>query len=238
MSARTSAQAGGPMRTPSPPAPGSPSRGASPKAVRPAAVLFDRDGTLIVDVPYNGDPSKVQPMPGAAQALDRLRRAAIPVGVVSNQSGIGRGLLTAEQVDAVNDRVERLLGPFAAWETCPHHEDARCACRKPAPGLILRAADLIGVEPAACAVVGDIGSDMRAAAAAGAVGVLVPTSATRPDEVAAAPLVAPDILSAIELLLDVPSDEADPGRPGGDRSAPTWGSPRAAGTTEGVPGVR
>ena len=221
-------------------------QGMPPKVTRPKAVLFDRDGTLVVDVPYNGDPSKVQPMPGAAEAVDRLRTAGIPVGVVSNQSGIGRGLLTPKQVEAVNDRVELLLGPFAAWETCPHDEDAGCACRKPAPGLILRAAELIGVEPAACAVVGDIGSDMRAAAAAGALGVMVPTPATRPDEVAAAPLVAPDLLSAIELLLDLSaieplldgsSDEAEPGRLG-DGSSAAWNAGQAALAAEGFPGVR
>jgi HAD superfamily hydrolase (TIGR01662 family) len=68
-------------------------------------VLFDRDGTLIVDVPYNGDPARVVPMPGARAALDRLRAAGVRVGVVSNQSGIARGLLTRAQVEAVNARM-------------------------------------------------------------------------------------------------------------------------------------
>ena len=69
--------------------------------MRPDAVLVDRDGTIIEDVPYNGDPERVVPMPGAAQALDRLRAAGIPIAVISNQSGIARGLISRDMVDAV-----------------------------------------------------------------------------------------------------------------------------------------
>ena len=80
----------------------------------PDAVLVDRDGTIVEDVPYNGDPEAVRPVAGARAALDRLRAAGIPVAVVSNQSGVARGLLRATEVDAVNARVAELLGPFAA----------------------------------------------------------------------------------------------------------------------------
>src|SRR3954463_14430660 len=80
------------------------------------AVLFDRDGTLVRDVPYNGNPDAVVVMPGARQALDRLRADGLRIGVVTNQSGIARGLLTRAQVDAVNARVEELLGPFDSWQ--------------------------------------------------------------------------------------------------------------------------
>jgi HAD superfamily hydrolase (TIGR01662 family) len=168
---------------------------------RPAAVLFDRDGTLVRDVPYNGDPARVEPLPGAREALDRLRAEGVAVGVVSNQSGVGRGLVTMEQVEAVNRRVDDLLGPLAPWVVCPHAPDDGCACRKPAPGLIRRAAELLGVPPEQCAVVGDIGSDVDAARAAGARAVLVPTPRTRRDEVEAAPAVAGDLGEAVELLL-------------------------------------
>jgi D-glycero-D-manno-heptose 1,7-bisphosphate phosphatase len=167
---------------------------------KPSAVLFDRDGTLVHDVPYNGDPAKVDPVATARPALDRLRRAGIPVGVVSNQSGIARGLLTGEDVVAVNARLDELVGPIGVWAWCPHGEADGCACRKPAPGLVLDAARRLGVDPAACAVVGDIAADLGAARAAGAVGVLVPTPATRPAEVEAAELVATDLLDALDLL--------------------------------------
>ena len=168
---------------------------------RCGAALLDRDGTLIVDVPYNGDPARVVPMPGARRALARLRAAGVRTAVVSNQSGLGRGWLTPRQVAAVNRRVEELLGPLGPWLVCPHVPEARCGCRKPAPGLVLAAAAALGVPPGACVVIGDIGADVAAAQAAGAGAVLVPTPATQPEEVATAPLVAPDLPAAVELLL-------------------------------------
>jgi HAD superfamily hydrolase (TIGR01662 family) len=168
----------------------------------PLAVLFDRDDTLIVDVPFNGDPDRVVPMAGARDALDRLRAAGVPTGVVSNQSGVARGLITPDQVAAVNRRVEELLGPLGTWAWCPHGPGDGCACRKPRPGLVLRAAAALGVPPAACVVVGDIGADLEAARAAGARAVLVPTARTRREEVVAAPAVAPDLLTAVDRILE------------------------------------
>jgi histidinol-phosphate phosphatase family protein len=166
----------------------------------PAAVLLDRDGTLIEDVPYNGDPVRVRPMPGALEAVERLRSAGVPLAVVSNQSGVGRGLIDRAQVDAVNRRVEELLGPLGPWLVCPHAPEDGCDCRKPRPGLVLRAAERLGVAPERCTLIGDIGADVEAAQAAGARAVLVPTPRTLPDEVAAAPAVADDLLGAVSLL--------------------------------------
>ena len=165
-------------------------------------VLFDRDGTLVVDVPYNGDPDLVEPVPGAIDALGRLRDAGVALGIVSNQSGVARGLLTAAQVRAVNRRVVELLGPFGAVAWCPHGPAAGCGCRKPAPGLVLAAARELRIRPAEVVVVGDIGSDVEAALAAGARGILVPTPATRAGEVAAAPVVARDLGAAVDLVLE------------------------------------
>jgi D-glycero-D-manno-heptose 1,7-bisphosphate phosphatase len=179
---------------------------------RPAAVLFDRDGTLVLDVPYNGDPARVRPVPQARAALSLLRAAGIPTGVVTNQSGIARGLLTRAQADAVNARIDALLGPFDTWQVCPHGPDDGCACRKPRPGMVLAAASELGVAPQRVAVIGDIGADVGAAAAAGAMSVLVPTPVTRAEEVAAAPVVAPDLLAAVRLLL-APAPAPRTGRP-------------------------
>ena len=103
----------------------------------------------------------------------------MPTALVSNQSGIARGLLTRAQVDAVNARLEELVGPLGPVFVCEHGPDDGCDCRKPAPGMVLAAADALGVDPADCALVGDIGADVGAAAAAGARAVLVPTPVTR-----------------------------------------------------------
>jgi D-glycero-D-manno-heptose 1,7-bisphosphate phosphatase len=185
----------------------------APSRRAPEAVLFDRDGTLVVDVPYNADPARVRPVPGAGAALDLLRAAGIPVGVVTNQSGVARGLITAAAVQRVNAHVGALLGPFAVWQVCPHGPADGCPCRKPRPGMVLAAARRLGVAPERVAVIGDIGADVEAAAAAGATAVLVPTPVTRPEEVAAAPAVQPDLVSAVRHLLggylpegDLPED--------------------------------
>lgn len=137
--------------------------------VRPCAVLFDRDETIVVDVPFNGDPARVQPAPNARALLDRLRAAGLPLAVVSNQSGIGRGFITAEQADAVNRKIDELVGPFAGFFVCPHAPEDACECRKPKPKLILDAAAALGIDPRCCVVVGDRESDVEAAHAAGAI---------------------------------------------------------------------
>ncbi len=176
-------------------------RHAQPWRGLPDLVLFDRDGTLVHDVPYNGDPALVAPVDGACEALDRLRRLGVRVGVVSNQSGVGSGRITLDQVEAVNARVEQLLGPFDVWRFCPHAPGEGCACRKPAPGMVKDACAALEVDPARCVLVGDIGSDVAAAEAAGARGVLVPTGATRTEEVEAADHVAATLTEAVDHLV-------------------------------------
>lgn len=165
------------------------------------AVLFDRDGTLVEDIPYNGDPDKVVLRAGAAAAVGSARSAGLRLGVVSNQSGVGRGLLDMHQVAAVNERVQDLLGRFDVVELCPHTSEDECGCRKPAPGMVIRAASRLGIQPERCAVVGDIGTDVEAALAAGARAVLVPTAVTRREEVDAAPAVARDLPEAVAMIL-------------------------------------
>jgi HAD superfamily hydrolase (TIGR01662 family) len=176
-------------------------RSAAPWPTAPRAVLLDRDGTLVHDVPYNGDPAAVEPVPGAREAIDRLRATGLLVGVVTNQSGLARGLLTTEQVEAVNAEVEARLGPFGTWQVCPHGPDEGCACRKPRPGMVHSAARRLGVRPEDCVVIGDIGADAEAARAAGARSVLVPTPVTRAEEIAAAPVVATDLAGAVDIVL-------------------------------------
>ncbi len=176
-------------------------RTGAPVATPPAAVLLDRDDTLIHDVAYNGDPELVRPKAGVRESLDRLRARGVSLAIVSNQSGIARGLLTAAQVQAVTDRVVERLGPFDDVRWCPHGPQDGCGCRKPAPGLLLGAAAALGVDPLRCAMVGDIGADVEAARAAGMRAILVPTSRTRREEVAAAPEQAASFAAAVDALL-------------------------------------
>ncbi|WP_106972347.1 HAD-IIIA family hydrolase [Streptomyces yerevanensis] len=201
-----------------------------PGRALPAAVLFDRDGTLVADVPYNGDPARVEPMPAARDAVEAVRALGIPVGVVSNQSGVARGLLTYRQVQAVRRRVDDLIGPFAVWAICPHGPDDGCTCRKPAPGLVLAACDRLGVPAERTTVIGDIGADMGAAHAAGAHGVLVPTPVTRPEEIDAAEVTAADLLAAVRLVLGPGPDGPEPVR----RAGVVPGRPGPVDPAEGV----
>jgi histidinol-phosphate phosphatase family protein len=133
--------------------------------------------------------------------MARLRAAGVPSAVITNQSGIARGLLTRAHVEAVHRRLEGMLGPLGPFLVCPHGPADGCTCRKPAPGMLLAAAARLGVPVRRCAVVGDIGADMAAAAAVGATAVLVPTPATRSEEIRMAPDVAPDLATAVEFLL-------------------------------------
>jgi histidinol-phosphate phosphatase family protein len=176
--------------------------GSGERAPRPAleAVLFDRDGTLIVDFPYNGDPASVEPMPGAERAVARLREAGLPVAVISNQSGVGRGLIDVAAVEAVNRRTGELLG-VETLLYCPHGPEQGCECRKPAPGMVLRAAERLGVRPDRCAVIGDVAADVQAAQAAGAAAVIVPTPRTGAEDVRMAPRRAMTLEEAVEKLL-------------------------------------
>lgn len=179
------------------------SRATAPcRAAPPKAVLCDRDGTLVDDVAYNGEPDRVRPRPGVHAGLERLRQAGCDLAVVTNQSGVGRGMLTDAQVDEVNRRIEGHLGPLGPWLVCPHAPDEGCTCRKPAPGLVTEAARSLGHAPADCVVIGDIGADVEAARAAGARSVLVPTERTRADEIAAAAVIADSFDAAVLAVLE------------------------------------
>lgn len=137
------------------------------------AAFLDRDGTLIADPGYLGDPAGVVVLPGTAAAIAALREAGYLVVVVSNQSGVARGLFPASAVHAVNRRMAELLraeDPRAEIDAvyfCPHGPDDGCACRKPLPGLFLQAARELSIDLAASLSVGDAERDVAAARAAG-----------------------------------------------------------------------
>lgn len=170
----------------------------------PLAVLFDRDDTLIEDGPYLNDPSGVVAKANARQALGRLRRHGLLLAVVTNQSGVAKGLISDQQLAAVNARVDELLGPFDSWQVCVHDTADGCQCRKPLPGMVIAAADALGVDPRRCVVIGDTGGDVAAAQAARAEAILVPTDKTLREEIAdayAAARVATSLEEAVSLVL-------------------------------------
>lgn len=155
------------------------------------AVLFDRDGTLIADRPDRHE--HIVLMPRAREALDHVRSQGMYAGVVTNQPGVD-----ARELRRIHDRIQEVLGPIDGWFACTHTVYDGCDCRKPQPGLIYQAAKAFGIAPQECALIGDIGSDIDAAQAAGAQGVLVPTPVTLHDEIARAPVVCNDLLQAVQ----------------------------------------
>ncbi len=163
--------------------------------MRAQAVLFDRDGTLIVDRPPNRDSKAIELMPGAQRSVARLRRHGLRVGVVTNQPG-------ARDLSAFHAELDALAGPFDGWFVCAHERDEACNCRKPAPGLIIQAARAFNLPVQACVMIGDVGSDVAAAQKAGARAVLVPTPVTRRSEVDQAPVVATSLDEATDFVLE------------------------------------
>ncbi|MDV3126931.1 HAD-IIIA family hydrolase [Mycobacterium sp. 21AC1] len=170
----------------------------------PLAVLFDRDDTIIEDGPYLNDPERVRPVPGAIDALDRLRKRGLLLAVVTNQSGVAKGLIQPGELTDVNARVDTLLGPFDSWQVCVHDTGDGCTCRKPSPGMVHAAADALGVKAARCVMIGDTGADVQAALSAGARAILIPTERTLPQEITNAhrrAAVAPTLAAAVSLVL-------------------------------------
>ncbi|HJT50594.1 MAG TPA: HAD family hydrolase [Nitrosospira sp.] len=135
------------------------------------AVFIDKDGTLIRDVPYNVDPRHVSLTKGAGAALCRMKNEGYQLVVISNQSGIARGLFEEKDLLAVNRQIQRLLAPYGvevdAFYYCPHGPGDECSCRKPKPGMILQAADERAIATRISWMIGDILNDIEAGNRAG-----------------------------------------------------------------------
>ncbi len=154
-------------------------------AKRPAFFL-DRDGVVIEEVGYLSEPAQVRLLPGAADAIARLNRRAVPVIVVTNQAGVAHGYYPESQVAAVHRRLDELLAEHGArvdaYYYCPHHPLAAvaayrrsCPYRKPSPGMLIRAAREHALSLRRSVLVGDKWSDLEAGLAAGCRVVLVRT---------------------------------------------------------------
>ena len=145
------------------------------------AVLVDRDGTLIVERGYLRSPSKAKLLPGASEALALLNRSQMPVVVITNQSAIGRGIITLTEFESVNQALWDALQVAGAYYDglyyCPHDPTVKpsCLCRKPQAGLLLQAAADLKLDLARSYVIGDKRSDIEAGVATGSRTVLVLT---------------------------------------------------------------
>jgi len=150
------------------------------------AVLLDRDGTLTVEGEWLTRREDLLLVPGAAAALARLAARGWKLVLVTNQSAIARGLITPAQLDEIHAELQTHLAAqgarLDAIYSCPHHPTAglgeyrvECECRKPKPGLVLQAARELGLDLAACWMVGDAARDLEAGWAAGVPGILVAT---------------------------------------------------------------
>jgi D-glycero-D-manno-heptose 1,7-bisphosphate phosphatase len=142
-------------------------------------VFLDRDGTLIVEKEYLGDPEQVSLEDTVIEGLSMLGRQGHPLLVVSNQSGIGRGKLTNDDAQRVNAKVDSLLRSHGisilAWYLCPHEPAVECICRKPLPGMALAAAREWSLQLQGCFVIGDKRADVELADAIGGTGILLTT---------------------------------------------------------------
>ncbi len=168
------------------------------------AVFLDKDGTLVENVPYSVDPARIRLMPGAAHALHALAQAGFLLVVVSNQPGIARGMFQESALRSVERRIRELAGAagvaLAACYWCPHHPDGTvpgyaksCECRKPAPGMLQRAAREHDLALAESWMVGDILDDVEAGHRAGCRAALVDTGGET--EWVWSPLRRPDVVA-------------------------------------------
>jgi D-glycero-D-manno-heptose 1,7-bisphosphate phosphatase len=183
------------------------------------AVFIDRDGTLTEEVGYVNHPARLQLLPRAGEAIRRLNAAGVAAVVVTNQAGVARGYFSESVLHAVNDSLRTQLARVGArldgLYACLHHPSegeppyrVQCECRKPKPGLLLRAAGELGLDLARSTMIGDKASDLVPARTVGASAVLVLTGYGRgeweyqrerfevqPDHVAA------DLLDAVDWAL-------------------------------------
>jgi D-glycero-D-manno-heptose 1,7-bisphosphate phosphatase len=170
-------------------------------------VILDRDGTVVIDRGYLADPAGLEFEPRAAEGLQWFYAHGYRLVVVTNQSGVGRGLFPLQSVLDMNTRLEimaeeigvRLEGIYF----CPHAPGAGCDCRKPAPGLMTQAASELGFDPAGAVVIGDKESDVIFGRQAGAATILIAPDSTAETARIGADYVVPNLMEAaraVELL--------------------------------------
>ena len=188
------------------------------------AVFLDKDGTLIVDVPYNVDPALIELAPGAVEGLSKLHASGYRLVVISNQSGVARGRFEVAALASVEARLRELLEgfgvPLAGFYFCPHHPEGSvpaysvlCDCRKPKPGMLIEAARDLDLDLARSWFVGDILNDVEAGHRAGCRAILIDNGnetewTLGPDRTP--DFRATDLLEAADLILQGDGSRAHP----------------------------
>jgi D-glycero-D-manno-heptose 1,7-bisphosphate phosphatase len=177
------------------------------------AVFMDRDGTINEEVGYLSRIEELRLIPGAAQAIRLINDTGLKTVVITNQSGVARGFFTEECVRIINSSLNEMLrleGAFIdRFYYCPHHPTAGnepyrrvCDCRKPAPGMLLQAAEDLSIDLAASYVIGDMLKDLEAGRRVGAKGILVRTGYGNNIVVTDKPsYIARDLLDAVKWIL-------------------------------------
>jgi D-glycero-D-manno-heptose 1,7-bisphosphate phosphatase len=208
--------------------------------MRPAdprpALFLDRDGVINVDVGYLHRPGDLALIDGSAEAIARVNRLGVPVVVITNQAGIGRGYYDEAAFRAVQAKLEQVLAERGAHLDgcyfCPHHPvhgvgrlRVACDCRKPKPGLLLQASRELGLDLAASLLIGDKDSDLEAGRAAGCTTLLVRTGYGATHE---AELVAAGRTHAWDAVFDTLRDAAGFIEDHFSRSRSSTGSPRSS----------
>jgi D-glycero-D-manno-heptose 1,7-bisphosphate phosphatase len=176
---------------------------------RRKTVILDRDGTIVVDRHYLNDPDGLSFLPGAANALRWLTEHDYRLVIITNQSGIGRGLLSVERLRQIHDRLDQMVLHAGARLDgiyfCPHRPDENCACRKPQTGLLIRAASELGFDMSSVIVIGDKDSDVELGQRVSAPTILIGNA-----EVSAASATVPDftvrdLTQAVEVINSINS---------------------------------
>jgi D-glycero-D-manno-heptose 1,7-bisphosphate phosphatase len=175
------------------------------------AVLFDRDGVLMEEVHYCADPARVKAYTGAGEALRRIRAAGFHTFIVTNQSGIGRGLITEAQYRAVQEELLRQIGPGSidAAYFCPDVPGTPSFRRKPAPGMALEAAAEYGLDLSRSFFVGDKSSDIECGRRAGMRTILVLTGYGAEQD-CAPDFTARDLAEAADIILKPEHESISP----------------------------
>lgn len=170
------------------------------------AIFFDRDGTIIYDMVYPRNPELVQFLPGVREALVKLKKCGYQLVLVSNQSGVGRGILTHEEAEQVHQRVvsslEEVNVKLDASYYCFHAPEEHCTCRKPSPEMLLRAAGEMNLDLNRSFMVGDSDSDIEAGKRAGCKTIFLTNGVTSARPQVNSDFAAADWLTILEYILD------------------------------------